>query len=834
MIETFPQIDEEFQAKYEVLETVGAGGMGVIYRARHKILNRIVAVKMVHAHLLSPEVIKRFYHEGKASSSLSHPYIVKVLDFGTTQSGQPYMILDFVDGKTLSNVLATVGSLTTEHFLSLFLQITEALSYAHKHGVLHRDIKPANIMLVENARGEEEIRIMDFGLARIVDDTEYAAQHLTKTGVAMGSPLYMSPEHARGSNMDERSDQYSLGCTMYEALTGTPPFVGKTPFETLLMHLNEPPLPLGEASLGKIIDPRLEQIVLKTLAKNLADRYQSMEELSSALKESSNQPVADAPVASKYKSDKTKIAILAGTLTVALSIAGVSYFGATHIDMSSTRSASPSSTLRSAAPSLKLSASTSLNMPEKIETSSGDTKDSFDLIADVTRKQLVEGLVREKHPSIINLSKYSRVRMTNSDLEPLREAQWTSKIILKGLPIDDGGLPFLSKLKLRSLDLESTRVKNLTPLKDMKTLVDLSVAHTFLNSEGMKTIANLPELKTLDLSATKIVDRDLRLLYGLRKLSYVDLSGCENLSKVAVDKLENAIAPCKVSFIRQELSDYEPLTLSKDATLDLAVGNWSKAYEKFTTASSLLTNSSDQSLKTRCLFGAGDAQFMGRDFARAADLYNQATVILGKSKPNDPITAEVNTKKAFAEEMLHKPAEAIKSRNIVDEIYQRLHVAKQGPLADLRAQNLLKESSDLAILNQSTQSAAKLKMALSLLPEDQQYSEPVAHTAQAVGISFMREKNHREAIPFFERTLKFYDSQYPKYQSAQALLRQQIAESCNIVGRCKDAEAILKQTIDLPADQVLRNRRFTCLIDTLKKENKNSEAKNVEKKRDSR
>ena len=129
-----------------MLETVGAGGMGVIYKARHNILNRIVAVKMVHAHIVSPEVIKRFYHEGKASSSLSHPYIVKVLDFGTTESGQPYMILDYVHGKTLSKVLATEGSLSTERFIRLFLQICEALSYAHKNWVLHRDIKPANIM----------------------------------------------------------------------------------------------------------------------------------------------------------------------------------------------------------------------------------------------------------------------------------------------------------------------------------------------------------------------------------------------------------------------------------------------------------------------------------------------------------------------------------------------------------------------------------------------------------------------------------------------------------------------------------------------------------------
>ena len=890
--DSFPQVDDQFRAKYQVLETVGAGGMGVIYKARHNILNRIVAVKMVHAHIVSPEVIKRFYHEGKASSSLSHPYIVKVLDFGTTESGQPYMILDYVHGKTLSKVLATEGSLSTERFIRLFLQICEALSYAHKNWVLHRDIKPANIMLVENSRGEEEIRIMDFGLAKIIDDTEYASQHLTKTGVAMGSPLYMSPEHARGSNMDERSDLYSLGCTMYEALTGTPPFMGKTPFETLLMHLNEAPLPLGEASLGKTIDPRIEQIVLKTLEKNLTDRYQSMEELRKDLLKISNPPVADLPITGQTRSGKAKSLILAGTLAGAMTIVGVCCFQTTHSGpkpatsessalssptITSEHAASPlaSPTItpqHAASPSLDSStvasnhnatdslgsstiasdhaASASLGSSNiasdhaskpnhtdlvknqsSAKTSSSDTP--FDLLAEVTPKQLVESRVQVPNSSIIDLSKNSPARISDGDLEPLSEAQWTSRIVLKGLPISDAGLKYLSKLKLKSLDLESTRVKDLGALQSVRSLVDLSVARTFLSAKGMKTIGALSELKTLNLSATKIADRDLRSLYGLRKLELVNLSGCENLGENAVKKLENVLEPCKVSFFHQALSDYEPFTLAKDAALMLASGDWKKGYEKFTSASRLLTNSADQDLKARCLYGAGDCKFMGRDLASAADLYNQAALILDKYKPTNSITAEVYTKKAFTQELLNNPAEAIKSRMKADEIYKHYHGSKQEAMqiADLRAENLLHASFAGAKMGQPIQAASQFKLALSILPEQKRDSEIVAQTSHAIGTSFIGTKKYNNAIPFLERTLGFYKSNYPKYQESHTLLEQLLAETYNSAGRYKEAEAILKHTVDQPANRGLRDRRFSCLTDTLRRENKNSEAASVERRR---
>jgi len=202
-----------------------------------------------------------------------------VHDFGVTESGQPYMVMDFVDGKTLSEVISRDGQLSQERFLRIFSQVCEALAHAHKRGVLHRDLKPSNIMLVRTFEGEEEVRIMDFGIAKLVGDTSERAQALTKTGEAVGSPLYMSPEQARGHKTDLRTDLYSLGCVMYECITGSPPFVGKSALDTMLMHMNDKPLSIRQASLGKIVDPRVERVVIKLLEKNPDERYQKMDDV---------------------------------------------------------------------------------------------------------------------------------------------------------------------------------------------------------------------------------------------------------------------------------------------------------------------------------------------------------------------------------------------------------------------------------------------------------------------------------------------------------------------------------------------------------------------------
>ncbi len=307
-----------FQNKYAFIGPVAAGGMGVVFKARQLAINKLTAVKLMHAHLVSPESLARFQAEARTSAMLDHPYIVRVQDFGMTNSKRPYMVMDFIEGQTLSENIQQSGPLSSRRFFRLFSQICDALSHAHKHSVLHRDLKPSNIMLVTNDDGEEEIRIMDFGIAKILGDTTSSANQLTRTGETVGSPLYMSPEQSRGQ-ADTRSDLYSLGCVMYECLSGAPPFSGGSALDTMLAHVSECAPPLHERAPN--VDSRIEPIVMKLLEKDPADRYQTMEALGRDLLAASTAsasvgpnksgaarvPEKDKATAKKEQSSRTKL-----------------------------------------------------------------------------------------------------------------------------------------------------------------------------------------------------------------------------------------------------------------------------------------------------------------------------------------------------------------------------------------------------------------------------------------------------------------------------------------------------------------------------------------------
>lgn len=265
--------------KYELLETIGSGGMGVIYKARNELLNKSVAIKTLHAHLCSPELLQRFQREAKAAGNLRHPHIISVHDLGLTEQGNPYMVMELCEGRTLGQMLKEDGPLNVEIFAKIFIQVCDALSHAHSRGVLHRDIKPSNIMLMSN-NANVDVRILDFGIAKLKEMDLRRSQHLTRTGEAIGSPLYMSPEQASGGAVDERSDLYSLGCVMYEALCGLTPHEGANILQTMMKHMNEPPLSFKEISLGSIdVGTPIEALVMRLLAKSPDDRYQSMEEV---------------------------------------------------------------------------------------------------------------------------------------------------------------------------------------------------------------------------------------------------------------------------------------------------------------------------------------------------------------------------------------------------------------------------------------------------------------------------------------------------------------------------------------------------------------------------
>lgn len=268
-------LDTIYVGKYELLSVIGAGGMGVIYLARQIFLDRLVAIKMLKSNLASAKARMRFHQEGKAASALHHPVIVAINDFGIDELDRPYMVMEHVEGVTLSEVIKERVTLNIAEAMPIFLELLDGLAAAHSKGIVHRDIKPSNIMLTMGDDGVVHVKLLDFGIAKLLDDDDNTMQSLTKTGEALGTPLYMSPEQIQSHKIDYRSDLYSLGCVMYACLTGAPPFVGEQKFQTMDLHLTEKPASLKEASLGLDFPADLEHVVMHLLEKAPADRYQS-------------------------------------------------------------------------------------------------------------------------------------------------------------------------------------------------------------------------------------------------------------------------------------------------------------------------------------------------------------------------------------------------------------------------------------------------------------------------------------------------------------------------------------------------------------------------------
>ncbi len=262
---------------YEIMQRLGSGGMSIVYLAKDIRLKKIVALKMMLPHLVAnPMSLSRFQQEAEAASTLSHINVVGVHNSGVTKSNQPYLIMDYCHGTSLANVVSAQGRMELERAVPIFVQIAGALAHAHEKGVIHRDLKPSNILLTDTGEQHDIVKIVDFGIAKILPQEGREAAQLTQTGEVFGSPLYMSPEQCRGEKLDARSDVYSMGCLMYETLVGSPPLNGANMLEILFKHINEMPATLSQATNGVQFPPGLEKIVFRALAKEPSERFQSM------------------------------------------------------------------------------------------------------------------------------------------------------------------------------------------------------------------------------------------------------------------------------------------------------------------------------------------------------------------------------------------------------------------------------------------------------------------------------------------------------------------------------------------------------------------------------
>ena len=277
-----PLIGRTLPGGFVILELIGVGGMGRVYRAEQTALGRTVAVKIVHPHLAGEEnAVARFITEARAASRLNHPNSVAVIDFGKTNDGQLYLVMEYLRGKDLARVAYEDGPLPIKRIVDVLRQVLAALSEAHHLEIIHRDLKPENIILEPVRAGGDFVKVVDFGLAKM--RVEEKAPSITSPGIVCGTPEYMSPEQGRGDPLDPRSDLYAVGVIMYQLLTGRLPFEADTPTQVVLMHLSKaPPNPRDVAPERNLAKP-LVDVVLKALSKEANDRYSTADEFSAAL-----------------------------------------------------------------------------------------------------------------------------------------------------------------------------------------------------------------------------------------------------------------------------------------------------------------------------------------------------------------------------------------------------------------------------------------------------------------------------------------------------------------------------------------------------------------------
>lgn len=303
------RLDDSLLSGYTLEKELGKGATSCVYKGIQRSSGKSVAIKVLNKSIAKdPEMIERFKKEAYITSQLFSQYTVWTLDYGLLLDGRPFMVMDFVEGKSAADFIEVEGPMRLERALPIFFQIASGLADAHSHGIMHRDIKPDNVMLVEENGLQDWVKIIDFGIAKSyvgisameeeqlsVSSGDLAVNfNLTQSGDVIGSPSYMSPEQCLGGHLDHRTDIYSFGCLMYEMLTGHSVFDGRNAQTVMLQHIDDAPLPLAEKhtelqSYPEPLRARIESIIAKTLAKRPDDRYQLAADLRLDLRECMNE-----------------------------------------------------------------------------------------------------------------------------------------------------------------------------------------------------------------------------------------------------------------------------------------------------------------------------------------------------------------------------------------------------------------------------------------------------------------------------------------------------------------------------------------------------------------
>jgi len=590
-------------SKYKILSQIGEGGMGTVYRAHHLLLARDVALKTLRAGKVPPDAFERFNREVQSVAKLDSRNVVRVFDFGLTQSNLPYYTMELLEGESLADRLERDGQLSIAEAIAVFTDVANGLCSAHAKGIVHRDLKPANIFLELKNGKIQTAKVVDFGIAKLSQGV--GGQQLTLGGAVYGSPLYMSPEQSQGEGTDKRSDVYSFGCSLFEALTGEPPYVGNNAFETILMHQTARIPKLAKRDARQTFPGWLETLSASCMTKDRDLRVQSFQEVLDVFetyKDDLSRPAAhnaispyrrtqqadsyydpdteeDDPGARAEENDfhqrqtgqhastrrrreeqaqtteyqqltresdkQLKMLIAMGLLVVGVGLTAVVcvIFPVGKVKMPDLPNPAASVSKSESKPEVKVVAPISV-APNTAQTGHDSVINAADAIAGLNTQAQIPAPPAEpiEVPTWAKRFKHRAATISAENFDTLANSDLTD-IDIQRCVIDNNAIGKLSKLNLQILRLGYATLndKGALQLTNCKHLSMLAIEGTHITDAGLIPLTELKSLSWLDIRRTEITDRSMEAVAKMRQLTNLSVSG----TKITESGLRLVCSSCK-------------------------------------------------------------------------------------------------------------------------------------------------------------------------------------------------------------------------------------------------------------------------------------------------